>query len=730
MQKLGKYEIITLLGSGATAEVYHARDTILGREVALKVLKPALVPDQQAFARFIQEAQAAAGLFHPNIATVLDMGDADGRYFIAMRYIPGQSLDRILKDAGPLPWAETLRMAQQVGAALDYARQKGFLHRDVKPSNIVRTTEGEYVLTDFGLTRAMMSTGLTSHTGAVLGTPAYIAPEIWNGEPANPATDQYALACVIYEAMTGKVLFTGETPPAIMTKHVLKGAELPEAWPEGVPEDVQSPLERALANDSEKRFPDCSALTSALASLRTPERIRREAEESAKREADERARLEVEHRAQAEALERTRQEAEGKARRETEEKARREAEERVRLEAEAKRQLEAQTGAALHLTPKKAKFPVWGYVVGGIALVAILVSVSIIGCIGGAAITSDAANRAATQTALAIAAWPTVAPGPNTTPLPPTATKIPTSTQMSGVVTFVRSIMAHSNRVTSVAFSPNGQIIASGADDNTVRLWQVADGTRLRTLYGHTDFVYGVAFSPDGETLASGSEDKTVRLWRVSDGTLLRTLTESTSGLFSVAFSPDGQVLVAGSGDNSIYVWQANNGELISTLRGHSDAVHIIAFSLDGSKMASGSGDGTVRVWQTRDWNLLRTYDRHTSIVWGIAFSPDGQILASGSSDGTVRLWSLANGATLHILNAPGGAGRTIINSQGTIVATCGGEWNYPKIWLWQIANGVLLSKSEALNGEVCRYIAFNPSGNLIAAAFHDGTVRIWQVEP
>ena len=263
-QTLGKYLILNLLGSGATADVYQARDTVLGREVALKVLKPALVPDPQAFARFIQEAQAAAQLFHPHIATVLDIAETDGRYYIAMRYIPGRSLDRILKEDGPLPWAEVLRLAGHIGAALDYAHQQGFLHRDVKPSNIVRADKGEYVLTDFGLTRAMMSTGLTSHTGAVLGTPAYIPPEIWQGETATPATDQYALACVVYEALTGQALFSGETPPAIMTAHVLKGARLPAAWPAGVPASATPALERALRPEPAARWGSVGEFVGAL----------------------------------------------------------------------------------------------------------------------------------------------------------------------------------------------------------------------------------------------------------------------------------------------------------------------------------------------------------------------------------------------------------------------------------------------------------------------------------
>jgi formylglycine-generating enzyme required for sulfatase activity/serine/threonine protein kinase len=261
--KLGKYELLELLGSGATSEVYRARDSVLGREVALKLLRPALVADPSVFERFIKEAQAAAGLFHPSIATVLDMGEADGRYFIAMRLIPGQSLDKVLKEQGPLSWESTLHMARQIGSALDFAHEQGFLHRDVKPSNIIRTPKGDFVLTDFGLQRAMMSTGLTSHTGAVLGTPAYIAPEIWESQPASPATDQYALACVVYEAATGKLLFSGETPPAVMKKH-FEAPQILDQGVENLPADVKAALQKALAKLREERYPSIMEFVQAL----------------------------------------------------------------------------------------------------------------------------------------------------------------------------------------------------------------------------------------------------------------------------------------------------------------------------------------------------------------------------------------------------------------------------------------------------------------------------------
>lgn len=265
MTALGKYEILEKLGEGATAVVYRARDTVLGREVALKVFNPLLTSDVNALMRFAREAQATTGLIHPNIATVFETGEAEGRYFMAMNYINGQSLDKVLQTR-TLTWLETLRLAQQIGSALDFAHNNKLIHRDVKPGNIIRTPKGDFVLIDFGITHALMQTPLTTHTGAVLGTPSYIAPEIWDGKKASSASDQYSLACIVYEALTGLTLFIADTPPAIMTLHT-KGPQLPKVWPIGVPAKVRKILLKALEKNPQNRYPTASALHKALKDL-------------------------------------------------------------------------------------------------------------------------------------------------------------------------------------------------------------------------------------------------------------------------------------------------------------------------------------------------------------------------------------------------------------------------------------------------------------------------------
>ena len=259
---LGRYKIEAHLGTGAFADVYKATDQTLDRTVALKVLKPTLIADGEAFSRFVREAKITANLFNPHTATVLDLGEADGHYFLAMRYVDGRSLEKILAAGRGLSWDEALKITEQIGGALDFAHKKGLVHRDVKPQNILISNDEEgAVLTDFGLVRAMATSGMTT-TGSFLGTPAYMAPEIWEGKDATAATDQYALACVLVEMLTGKVLFDGKTPPAVMAKHF----QTPSLPPD-LPEHVVIALQRALARSSAERHESIHAFIDSLDDL-------------------------------------------------------------------------------------------------------------------------------------------------------------------------------------------------------------------------------------------------------------------------------------------------------------------------------------------------------------------------------------------------------------------------------------------------------------------------------
>jgi eukaryotic-like serine/threonine-protein kinase len=256
MTTLGKYELHEQLGRGGFGTVYRAIDTSLGREVALKVLHPQLTTDPDFLERFRNEARLVASLKSPNIVTIYDLAEADGRVFIAMEYLSGGSLKEKLEKEGTIPFEQSVEIIKQVCNGLRTAHKKGLVHRDIKPGNILFNSEGQAVLGDFGLARAIQQSSMSaaSSTGGV-GTPAYRAPELWIGKPpASPATDIYSLGCVLSEMLTGKTLFEGDTTEEVLTKHLIIGPTIPEAYPAGVPVGIRSVVAKAVVKDVKERY--------------------------------------------------------------------------------------------------------------------------------------------------------------------------------------------------------------------------------------------------------------------------------------------------------------------------------------------------------------------------------------------------------------------------------------------------------------------------------------------
>ncbi|MDM8519878.1 serine/threonine-protein kinase [Anaerolineales bacterium HSG6] len=273
IEQVGRYELLQEIGQGGFAIVYKAKDTELGRMVALKELRPMLLQDDAWVRRFIREAKTVAQLDHPHVVTIYDVYRQQNRLFIVMHLIDGTSLDQYITRQIGLSWAETLDIFTKIAQGLDYAHEQGVLHRDLKPANILIDRHRGPMLTDFGLAKLTSQNSMSaSVTGSVVGTPHYIAPEIWEGDKFTVQADIYAMGCILYEMLTGNRAFDGESPPSVMMAH-FKSPSLPELWPSGIPNDLNQVLIKALANQPTDRFNSAMEMVEMLAHLHDKEAV-------------------------------------------------------------------------------------------------------------------------------------------------------------------------------------------------------------------------------------------------------------------------------------------------------------------------------------------------------------------------------------------------------------------------------------------------------------------------
>src|SRR5262245_609531 len=265
--RIGRFEVFGFLGAGSFGTVYHARDPQLDREIALKVAKATSLSPER-LARFRREARAAAGLRHPHIVPLFEAGETDGQLFLASAYIPGTTLEDAVherRERGGFSPREAATIVQKLAEALAYAHGQGLLHRDVKSGNVMLDPDGEPHLLDFGLARRFDDLDRMTHDGAVLGTPAYMAPEVTRGQRENwtAAVDQYALGAVLYELLTGRTPFGGPLEVVIALQQVQE-PEGPRRLNRAVPRDLEAVCLKCLEKDASRRYAGCASLAEDL----------------------------------------------------------------------------------------------------------------------------------------------------------------------------------------------------------------------------------------------------------------------------------------------------------------------------------------------------------------------------------------------------------------------------------------------------------------------------------
>ncbi len=267
-----RYEVVSHLGQGGMADVFLAVDTILNRQVAIKILRADLSTDAVSILRFEREAQAAAALAHPNIVEIYDVGDYKGHHFIVMEYVPGKTLKQVIRSRGPLVTEEAVDIMKQMCSAIAEAHSRGIIHRDLKPQNVIVKADGSIKILDFGIATAKGSMQLTQANN-VMGSVHYLAPELARGEKASPQSDIYALGICFYEMLAGDVPFKADQAVQIALKHMREPMPSIRAVNSSVPQSVENIITRATAKDPAQRYRSCDEMLRDVSTCLRPERL-------------------------------------------------------------------------------------------------------------------------------------------------------------------------------------------------------------------------------------------------------------------------------------------------------------------------------------------------------------------------------------------------------------------------------------------------------------------------
>jgi len=765
--RLGDYRIVREVGRGGMGIVYEAEQISLQRRVALKVLPLSPGMDPLRLARFQREAKTAALLHHTNIVPVFDVGQEQGVHFYAMQFIDGQSLDRLLADmqrsltatprngkapsspniqneaahqlpaaltepirsAAPVPLPSVqqpyilamVRLGIQTADALEHAHQRGIVHRDIKPSNLLLDQHGLVWIADFGLVKCLedADSNLT-RTGDVLGTARYMSPEQALGKrgAVDGRSDVYSLGVTLYELLTLHRAFDGADHAAVLQQIAFDEPTAPRQWNRAIPRDLETIVLKAMAKNSAERYGSAAALAADLRRfaagepiLARPLGLGERLQRWVKRRPAVAALLAVsvlavvtltavgfwsnaELRA---ANSRERQRAqEALDAREREKQRAQEAEERERI---ARRHLYA---AQLNLVQQA-----WER--GHVGRVRSL--------LGG-------------------------------------QRPIAGQEDLRGFEWFYYQRLSHRDRftlrghdhvVSTLAVSPNSQMLATGSYDRTIKLWNPATGQLRGTLTGHRGWITSLAFSADGQLLASGSHDRAVILWNHALGQPARTL-KFPSGIDCLALSPDGRYLAVGCQDGTLQIRSLTNDAEPVIMVGHRDAVLSVAFAPDGGTLLSGSADQTAILWDLMAMQPREVLSAHHGSVRAVCFSPDGTLLATGSADETIKLWEAATGRERLTLKGHADSVATVAFSpDGRSLASGSGEPANPlkpsepmfklntvrtkpgEVKLWNVRTGMERATLKGHAGPVysCLVAA---NGETLITGSDDMTAIIWNV--
>jgi WD40 repeat protein len=740
------YEILRELGQGGMGIVYLARDQRLQRLVALKMLLPEGGVRASAVERFRREAEAIARLQHPNIVQIFQIGEQDGRPFLALEFVDGGNLAETLSGKA-VPARQAARLVATLARAVHYAHQQDLVHRDLKPANILLQNEKPISqspicnlqsaipkISDFGLVKLLAGDSHQSQSGAVVGTPTYMAPEQALGKVAivGPATDVYSLGVILYEMLTGRPPFQGESPTDTLLTIVTVDPVPPTRLQHKVPRDLETICLKCLHKDPRRRYTSAQALAEDLdrfldghpiqarpagaveklwrwtkrnplaaglaaavllsllagtgisSAFAVQARARAEDALTEKRRADDKAReaLAEQERAdrQAEVARREERNAQDNARR---------AEQAQATAQEEKEKAQRLAAALAH----DHGLNLCGQGQSDHGLLWLARSLEL---------APDSAPDLQRAIRTSLSAW-------------------------RAHLHTLQLYLSHPDWVSSVAFSPDGKRILTGCRDGTARFWDAAAGEAVGKPLQHDGPVSAVAFNPDGKTVASSS-GSAVRLWDSGTGQPVGQPLAHRLRVDRMTYSADGRSLLTATALSTFHLWDAATGKPMELSLEWENGqrpppIRALAFTPDGHTIVAGI-EASVRFWDVATGKFSQPPLLHPAGVGALAVSPDGKTLLTGSSDNLARFWDAATGKPLGQPLAHNGAVTGVAFSpDGKKALTCGNDWTAR---LWDVATGRPVGQS--LPHTDLQAAAFSPDSKRVLTGGLDKVVRVWDI--